>query len=248
MSVQADTRTGAPAPLATTLQMSCQPIADEVIELAKRPAGVAQPRIIRPAPPMAVQPSHQFWQWRMTLLRADQPSQRLPFPLQRLARGSQAPRSAARRPAPSDLAPSVSPTAASCPRPWEYTPAAPPGHGRSSPSGSVPLRFPARRRSVRGSLRPRPVRQRCAVPQPKPLPAPLSDTPTRRDCRSDTAYGFRSGVAVARHDRGPPKFRAVLSARAVSIPPRSPLGALDRGFPSSAGFAIFGRLATPVVA
>ena len=91
VSIPTDARTGTPAPLAATLQMSPQPGPHEVIELAEPLPRVSQPKIVGPAPPVTIHPPQQLRPRRMTLLRSDQTSQRLLFPVDRFARRLQVP-------------------------------------------------------------------------------------------------------------------------------------------------------------
>jgi hypothetical protein len=74
VSIQTDALTDAPASLAATLQMSPQPMAYEMIDLSKRFAREAQLEVVGPTPKVTIQPFNQFRQWRVTLLRVDQPS------------------------------------------------------------------------------------------------------------------------------------------------------------------------------
>src|SRR5512140_764487 len=91
VSIQTNTRSCAPAPLAAPLQMLAQAIAHEMIKLPKRLARKAQPKVVGPAAQVSVESLNQFRQRGMTLLPVNLPSQSLPFPVHRFARGFQVP-------------------------------------------------------------------------------------------------------------------------------------------------------------
>lgn len=62
-------------------------VANEVIDLTERLAGIAQLEVVGPASQVSIQSRNQFRQRCVTLLVVDQLPQRLLFPQYRFARG-----------------------------------------------------------------------------------------------------------------------------------------------------------------